>query len=74
MSNAKKWLSQWSCVVLESMQEECIKEVLIGNVVFMLFCYMDDIVLLAHKVEDPQRLMQVLENFCMHSELMVNVT
>ena len=42
--------------------------------VIMLLLYADDIVLLAHETEDAQRLMQELENFCMHSGLSVNVT
>ena len=42
--------------------------------VIMLLLYEDDVVLLAHEVEDAQRLMQVLENFCMHSGLLVDVT
>ena len=56
------------------MQEEGIKEILIGNVIIMLLLYADDVVLLAHEVEDAQRLVQVLENFCMHSGLSVNAT
>ena len=60
-------------MVLDSMQEEGIEEVLIGSVVIMLLLYADDVVLLAHEVEDAQRLMQVLKNFCMHSGLLVNV-
>ena len=61
-------------MVLDSMQDEGIKKVLIGNVVIMLLLYADDVVLLAHEVKDAQRLMQVLEKFCMHSGLSVNVT
>ena len=61
-------------MVLESMQEECIKEVLIGNLVILLLLYADEVVLLAHEVEDAQRLMQVLEIFCMHNGLSVNIT
>jgi len=50
-------------MVLEYMHEEVIEEVLLGNVVIMIFLYADDIVLLAHTQEDAKKLMIILENF-----------
>ena len=61
-------------MVLEFMHEEGIEEVMIKNVVIMLLLYADDVVLLAHTLEDAQKLMKVLENFCLHSGLVVNVS
>ena len=43
--------------VLEYIREEDIQEVMIGNVVIMLLLYADDVVLLAHTIEDAQKLM-----------------
>ena len=60
------------CMVLDFMQEEGIEEVMIRNAVVKLLLYADDVVLLAHKLEDAQKLMVVLENFCLHSGLIVN--
>ncbi|MCO5572471.1 hypothetical protein L7F22_026226 [Adiantum nelumboides] len=59
-------------LVLEFMQQEVIKEVMIGNAMIMLLCYADDVVLLAHSLEDAQKLMIALENICLHSGLIVN--
>ncbi|MCO5556272.1 hypothetical protein L7F22_009818 [Adiantum nelumboides] len=59
-------------MVLEFMQQEGIEEVMIGNAVIMLLLYADDVVLLAHSLEDAQKLMITLENFCLHSGLIVN--
>ncbi|MCO5549455.1 hypothetical protein L7F22_002926 [Adiantum nelumboides] len=59
-------------MVLEFMQQEGIEEVMIGNAVIMLLLYADDVVLLAHNLEDAQKLMIALENFCLHSGLIVN--
>ncbi|MCO5550705.1 hypothetical protein L7F22_004195 [Adiantum nelumboides] len=59
-------------MVLEFMQQEGIEEVMIGNAVIMLLLYADDVVLLAHSLEDAQKLMIALENFCLHSGLIVN--
>ncbi|MCO5586193.1 hypothetical protein L7F22_040132 [Adiantum nelumboides] len=61
-------------MVPEFMQQEGIEEVMIGNVVIMLLLYVDDVVLLAHSLEDAQKLMIALENFCLHSGLIVNVS
>ncbi|MCO5560476.1 hypothetical protein L7F22_014091 [Adiantum nelumboides] len=59
-------------MVLEFMQQEGIEEVIFGNVLIMLLLYADDVVLLAHSLEDAQKLMIALENFCLHSGLIVN--
>ncbi|MCO5605801.1 hypothetical protein L7F22_059985 [Adiantum nelumboides] len=59
-------------MVLEFMQQEGIEEVMIGNAVIMLLLYADNVVLLAHSLEDAQKLMIALENFCLHSGLIVN--
>ncbi|MCO5596586.1 hypothetical protein L7F22_050651 [Adiantum nelumboides] len=61
-----------SHLVLEFMQQEGIEEVMIGNAVIMLLLYADDVVLLVHSLEDAQKLMIALENFCLHSGLIVN--
>ncbi|MCO5548233.1 hypothetical protein L7F22_001690 [Adiantum nelumboides] len=61
-------------MVLEFMQQEGIEEVMIGNAVIMLLLYADDVVLLAHSLEDAQKLMIALENFCLHSGLIVNAS
>ncbi|MCO5570377.1 hypothetical protein L7F22_024097 [Adiantum nelumboides] len=59
-------------MVLEFMQHKGIEEVMTGNVGIMLLLYADDVVLLAHSLEDAQKLMIALENFCLHSGLIVN--
>ena len=59
-------------MVLEFMHEEGLEEVMIGNVVIMLLLYVDDVVLFAHSLEDSEKLMDVLEKFCLHSGLIVN--
>ncbi|RYA57257.1 hypothetical protein DD598_31200 [Enterobacter cloacae complex sp. 2DZ2F16B1] len=59
-------------MVLDFMQQEGIEEVKIGNAVIMLLLYADDVVLLAHTLEDAQKLMSVLERFCLHRRLIVN--
>lgn len=59
-------------MILVSMQEEGIEEVVIGNAVIMLLLYADDVVLMAHTLEDAHKLMSVLERFCLHSGLIVN--
>ena len=38
----------------------------------MLLLYAENVVLLAHTLEDAKKLMMVLENFCLHSGLIVN--
>ncbi|MCO5608173.1 hypothetical protein L7F22_062379 [Adiantum nelumboides] len=58
--------------VIDFMQQEGIEEVMIGNAVIMLLLYADDVGLLAHSLEDAQKLMIALENFCLHSGLIVN--
>ncbi|MCO5593252.1 hypothetical protein L7F22_047259 [Adiantum nelumboides] len=57
-------------MVLAFMQQERIEEVMIGNAMIVL--YADDVVLLVHSLEDAQKLMIALENFCLHSGLIVN--
>ena len=47
-------------------------EVTICNAIIMLLLYVDYVVLLAHSLEDAQKLMVVLENFYLHSGLIVN--
>ncbi|MCO5562389.1 hypothetical protein L7F22_016016 [Adiantum nelumboides] len=59
-------------MVLEFMQQEGIQEVMIGNAMIMLLLYADDVVLLAHSLEDAQKLMIALKNFYLHSGLIVN--
>ncbi|MCO5590830.1 hypothetical protein L7F22_044805 [Adiantum nelumboides] len=59
-------------MVLEFMQQEGIEEVMIENAMVMLLLYADDVVLLAHSLEDAQKLMIALKNFCLHSGLIVN--
>ncbi|MCO5583232.1 hypothetical protein L7F22_037140 [Adiantum nelumboides] len=59
-------------MVLEFMQQEGIEEVMIGNAIIMLLLYANDVVLLEHNLEDAHKLMIALENFCLHSGLIVN--
>ncbi|MCO5609736.1 hypothetical protein L7F22_063968 [Adiantum nelumboides] len=59
-------------IVLEFMQQEGIEEVMIGIAVIILLLYADDVMLLAHSLEDAQKRMIALENFCLHSGLIVN--
>ena len=59
-------IDQLEQMILEFMQQEGIEEVTICNAVIMLFLYADDVVLLAHTLEDAQKLMVVLEEFCLH--------
>jgi len=65
-------IDQLEQMVLEFMQQEYIEEVTICNVVIMLLLFADDVVLLAHTLEDAQKLMVVLVSFCLHSGLIVN--
>ncbi|MCO5587893.1 hypothetical protein L7F22_041845 [Adiantum nelumboides] len=65
-------IDQLEQMVFDFMQEEGIEEVTICNAVIMLLLYADDVVLLAHTLEDAQKLMVVLEKFCLHSGLIVN--
>ena len=48
------------------------EEVKIANTVIMLLLYADDVVLMAHTLEDAQKLMNVLKCFCLQSGLIVN--
>ena len=66
-------IDQLEHMVLEYAHQEGIEDVAIGNVVIMLLLYADDVVLLAHTPQDAQKLMVVLEAFCSHSGLRVNV-
>ena len=54
-------------MVDEFVKQEHIKEVIIGNRVIMFLLYKDDVVLIANTLEDTQKLMCVIENFCMHT-------
>ncbi|RYA37888.1 reverse transcriptase domain-containing protein, partial [Enterobacter cloacae complex sp. 2DZ2F2B] len=56
-------IDQLEQMVLDFIQEEGIEEFTICNAVIMLLLYADDVVLLAHTLEDAQKLMVVLENF-----------
>ena len=49
-------IDELECIVLDFMQEEGIEEVMIRNAVVMLLLYADDVVLLAHSLEDAQSL------------------
>jgi hypothetical protein len=44
----------------------------LGDVEVMNLLYVDDVVLFANTLEDVQKLMKILERFCMHSKLSVN--
>ena len=57
---------------IKFLKEEGIEEVTLGNVVFMLLLYADEIVHFANNIEDAQKLIRVLEKLCMHSGLSVN--
>ena len=59
-------------MVTKFAKEECVQEVVIGNVVTMLLLYADDVVFFANTLGDAQKLMKALENFCVHTKLSVN--
>ena len=65
-------IDELECMILDFLQEEGIKEVMIRNAMVMLLLYADDVVLLAHSLEDAQKIMVALENLCLHSGLIVN--
>ena len=44
----------------------------IGNVVIMLFCYIDNDVLFANALGDAHNLIRALDAFCMHIKLHFN--
>ena len=47
-------------MVTKFVKEECVEEVVIGNVVIMLLLYADDVVLFANTLGDAQKLVKVL--------------
>ena len=59
---------------MKHMHQEGIEEVMIGTFVIMLLLYANDVVLLAHTIEDAQKPMSVLETFFFHSGLIVNTS
>ncbi len=57
-------IDELECMVLEITRQEGLQEVMIGNAVIILLLYADDVVLMAHTLEDAQKLMSALESFC----------
>ena len=61
-------------VLLTTVQEEEIARPRIGMYVILLLLYADDVVFFTHTHERMQHFMEILDNFCQESGLMVNVS
>ena len=58
-------IDELECMVLDFVGQEGIEEVKIANAVIMLLLYTNDVVLMAHTLEDEKDLMSVLKQFCL---------
>ena len=59
-------------IVAKFIKKEGFGEVAIGNVVIMPLLSADDVVLFANTLGDVQKIMKALEEFCIHTKLIVN--